>query len=491
MSKLLFIKLLCGIFLFFLSGGLGARLPTEVDSGGLRDYWQFVFLFDTSSAAGQREYHFHPFYGQYTNYEKAYDYHYFLYPIFQLHGTNYWRRWTWFNLFSGDDFYHKDTGRDSDLLIAPLISVGKGDEGEEDYFGVFPIYGKIKDLFGYDEISYFLFPIYSGWSYKDYKAHSLLWPLTVYGKSKTRTKHRILPLYSYNKKENKYKRASFLWPLFQWGSEGLDKKEPRHYFLSFPLFGYKWSDQDNLLAWTFLWLPILGGFASYGRDNVKKEVDYSFLYVLFRHHRSENPGIRRTLIFPFYSYYRYGQLDSEYEPYYKEDISIALLFANSRTYSSIVDTDYHYFMPFYWNMKRYYHKEREEESYLKIWPFFQYIENSEGRTEFRSLVLWPWRSDQFEKVWGPYYSLVEYKHHENDDRYFSLLLRLYSQYWNEDESHYFLAGLEWHNTPRHWSFEILGGLFGIHRYAMEEDRGDWAFEFLWFDISRPEGIDSL
>ena len=465
-------------------------MPIEVEGGGPRDYWQFIFLFDTTSAAGQREYNFHPFYSQYNNYEKAYDHHTFLYPIFQLGGTNYWRRWTWLSLFSGDDFYHKDSGKDSDLLLGPL-SIGTGDKEEEKYFGVFPIYGKIKDFFGYDEFDYFLWPIYSGWSYKDYKAHSFLWPLTVYGKSKTRTKHRFLPFYSYNKKENKYKRASFLWPFFQWGSEALDKKEPRHYFFSFPLFGYKWSDQDTLFAWTFLWLPILGSFASYGRDTVKEEVDYSFLYFIFQHHRSKDPGIHRTLVFPLYFYYRFGQLEEEYDPYYKEARFITPFFGNLRTYSSILDSDHDYLFPVYLGTKRYYHKEREEESYIKIWPLFHYIENSEGALEFRSLDIWPFRSDQFEKNWGPLYSLLEYKRHENGDRYFSLLLRLYSQYWNEDEGHYFLAGLEWHNTPEHWSFEILGGLFGIHNYTIDEDENDWAFEFLWFDISRPEGIDSL
>ena len=490
MQKLFFLYCICILFFLFFNKEIGARLPTEVDGGGPRDYWQFIFLFDTTKAAGQREYNLHPFYSQYSNDERAYNYYSFLYPLFYMHGTNYWKRWSWFHLFSGDDFYHKDTGKDSDLVLGPL-AIGSGKQEEDSYLALFPICCKIKDLFGYDEVDFFLFPLYSGWSYKDYKAHSLIWPLTVYGKSKTRTKHRFLPFYSYNAKKNWYKRVSVLWPFFQWGSEALNKKEPRHYFFSFPLFGYKWSDEDTLFSWTFLWLPFLGGLVSYGRDTIKKEVDYNFLFFLFQHHRSEDPGIHRTLIFPFYFYYRYGQMEEEYDPYYKEARFITPLYGNLRTYSSIVDTDYDYFLPIYWNMKRYYHKEREEESYLKIWPFFQYVKNSEGALEFRSLVLWPWRSDQFEKNWGTYYSLLQYQEHENGDRYFSLLLRLYSQYWNDNESHYFLAGLEWHNTPEHWSFEILGGLLGVHRYTMADGEGDWAFEFLWFDISRPEEIDSL
>ncbi len=469
---------------------LAARLPTEVEGDIPRDYWQFVFLLDSTTAAGQSEFNIHPFYGQYSNYEKAYDYSYVLYPLFFMHGTNYWKRWTWLNIFSGDSLYHQDTGEDSDLLLTP-ITIGKGDDEKDGYFGVFPLYGSFRDLFGYDEINYFLFPVYSNWSYKDYKAHGFLWPIAMYGSSEKREDFRILPLYSSKKHEGKYEKTSVLWPFFQWGSLGLDKKEPRHYFMSFPLFGYKWSDQDNLFAWTFLWLPFIGGFVSYGRDTIKEEVDFNLFWFLFQYHESKNPGIERLLVFPFYGYYRFGQLEEEYQPYYKEATFITPLYANLRSYSSVMDTDYDFLTPLYWYAKRYYHKEREEETYLKVWPLFTYLDNSEGRVELSSLSLWPWRSDQFDKVWGVYWSLFQYKQYENDDRYFSLLFRLYSQYWNDMENHHFLLGLEWHDEPDHWSFEFLGGLFGIHKFSIDNDETDWAFEFLWVDISRPETIDSL
>ena len=52
-------------------------------------------------------------------------------------------------------------------------------------------------------------------------------------------------------------------------------------------------------------------------------------------------------------------------------------------------------------------------------------------------------------------------------------------------------GLEWHNSPEHTSFEILGGLFGVHKYILDNGEGDWAFEFLWIDISRDEEIEAL
>ncbi len=489
------------LWLCLLPKTLWAEMPTEVSGDVSRDYWQFLFLLESVSAAGQSEFHIRPFYGQYKNYERAYDYHYILYPVFTLHGTNYWRRWTWLYFFSGDDFYHKDSGRDSDRMLF-LLKQGSGDSEEDDYFGIFPFYGTIKDFFGYEEFHYVLFPLYASWSYKDFTAYSVLWPVFLYGSStnKKRSELRIFPLYSSKEHKGKYKRTSMIWPLFQWGSEALDKKEPRHYFFSFPLFGYKYSDDDNLFAWTFLWLPLIGGLASYGRDEVKQEKNFNFLWFIFQYHRSEDPGIRRYVFAPFYFYYRFGQIEHEATPYYKEASFITPLAGQLRTYSSIMDSEYNYLLPLYLESSRYYHKEREVERYLKVWPFFQYYSDSQGRRSFRSLTLLPWRADNFDKAFGPIFSLVEYKQFENQDQYFSLLLRAYSQYWNKDEGHYFLMGLEWHNTPDYWSFEILGGLFGIHRFKQgrntllrqrEELPGDWALEFLWFDISRPDDIDAL
>ena len=504
--------------LFFLSvSSLWARLPTEVEGNVKRKYWQFIFLFDTTTAADQTEYNINPFYGHYKNYEKAYDYRYFLYPVFYAHGTNYWKRWSLLYLLNGDDFYHKDTGEDTDFT-SPFVVYGSGKEKKENYFALFPIIGTVKNIFGFDELTCFLCPIvYTGWKYKDYQAHAILWPLTMYGSSKKRSDFRFLPFFSSKVHKGKYKRKSFLWPIFQWGSLGLDKKTPRHYFIAWP-FGSKWSDDDKMYAWTFLWLPIIGSLVSYGQDEVREEVDFSFFFFLFRYQRSEDPGIRKTVVFPFYAYYRFGNLDAERQPFYKEGEFYSFFYSNLSTYSSVVDTNYKhaslvslyfyeffqspsnfvftpkYYLLTYWDLSRYYHREREEERYFKIWPLFmRYKDNTEGRKEFNFLslaVLWPTRSDQFDKSWSPF-SLIEYKQYENEDQYLSFFFRLYSQYWNHKESHFFLAGIEWHNTPEYNSFEILGGLFGIHRYVLDKDETDWAFEFLWIDFSRPEEIDEL
>ena len=351
--------------IFFLSGGtdeLAARLPTEIQGEGKRTYRQFIFLFERTTTDGQSETHLYPFYSLYKNKEKAYQFHTFLYPFFQAHGTNYWRKWNFLSIFSGESLYHKKKGADTDLWLTFFFNIGWGEQPEDRYVSFFPIYGKIKDIFGYEIVRYVLFPIYADWSYKDYKAHGILWPIIMWGKSKKRRDFRFLPFYSSLNYEGNYKRRTLLWPLFQWGSIGISQKEPRHYFLFFPVFGYKWSAHKNLKAFS-----LFLGLFSYGREKITKSTNWTFLWFLFQYGKSEVPGIQKLIIFPFYGYYRFGQSD---QSYYRDVLLITPLYFRYRTYSAILDTVSHFVIPFYSGIKRFYHKEREFQYYRKVWPFF-------------------------------------------------------------------------------------------------------------------------
>lgn len=501
----------------FWPRGLAAEMPTRPEGESPRDYRQFLFLYEQTEAAGQSELFVHPFYSHYGNQERAYDYHTVLYPIFYSHGTNFWNRWTFLYFFTGDDFYHEDSADDTDLFLSPLFHLGFGEAEKEDYISVFPVYGSLRNKLGWSELSYFMFPVYATWAHRDYRAYGILWPLIMWGGSPTRNDFRVFPLYSSKKHFGKYERKTVLWPFFQWGSEGLDKVEPRHYFFSFPFYGRKWSDDGNLYAHTFLWLPFLGGFVAWGGDDARNSFQMNAFWFLYQYGYNEDPTIYRHIIFPFYGKYRFGTepesvdgadedrirgTDDEQErlaeegddhfpgyepvegnPYYKEATFITPLYVNLKTHSSVVVSDYDIVIPFYWNDKRYYRREKESESYLKIWPLFHYIESDAGRYEFRSLALWPLRSDHFERNWGTYYALLENNLYENGDRYFATMLRLYSRYWNKSEEHHFLIGFEYHNTPDYWNVNFLGGFLGWRR-DYPSDGGDAynTLQLLWLDI---------
>lgn len=433
-----------------------------------REYWQLGPFYSQTASPGQKEVIFHPFYSRFRDYERDYDYSTVLYPLYFSHGTNHWRKWSLLHIFSGDSLYHEDQKEDTDLLLSPLFYWGRGDTEKERYFSIFPFYGRIKDKFAHSEISYVMFPFYTSWNYGRYKARGILWPLVMWGSSPTRRDLRIFPFYSHKIHEGKYIRRTVLWPFFQWGHEDLDKREPRSYFLFWPIYGRKWSRDGNLSVHSIM--PILGGWpliAAWGSDKKTGAFDFKALLFLIQRTKSKDPYINKFFFLPFYGFYDFGNFEDESTDNFsatKEGYFITPFYAKLKTHSVILESEYTSLFPVYINNKRYYRKERENERYLKIWPLFRYQSDTRGNMSFRTITLLPWRSDQFEKVWGPYYSLMEYNRYENGDRYFSLFFRMYAQYWNASEFHLFLLGLfEFHSTPDYWSFKILGGLFGYRR----------------------------
>ncbi|MBI3395252.1 MAG: hypothetical protein HY042_05415 [Spirochaetia bacterium] len=315
-----------------------------------------------------------------------------------------------------------------------------------------------------------MFPLYASWSHKEYEGHGILWPLIMWGGDEVRSDLRIFPFYSSKIHRGKYERRSVLWPFLQWGVEDLDKREWRKYFLFFPFYGHKWSEHGTLSVHSIGW-PI--SLVSWGEDKKTKGFELNVLTILYQYAYSDNPVMRKQIIFPFYGYYRFGNEEATF--------AALFLYTHLKTHSLILESDYTFVFPFFTSEDRYYRKERTTEEYLKIWPLFNYMEDSKGNSSFRTLdILWPWRDDTMDRLWGPVWSLAEYRTMENGDRYFSVLFRLYSQYWNEQEFHLFFLGFEFHKTPRYWSFEFLGGLFGFRRdYAVDIKPPENTIRLFW------------
>ncbi len=475
-ARLLYAALVSG---FFASGSsLTARPSNTVSGETRREYYEFLFLFDKTTAPGQSEWILHPFASRYYNAERDYSFTTFLYPIFYSHGTYRWNHWTFLYLFSGDDMYHDDSGTEEDNFLTPLLYWGTGDTEKDRYFSIFPFFGTIRNKLSYSEISYVMFPLYSSWSHKDYSAHGILWPIVMWGSGSARSDFRLFPFFSRKVHTGVYERYSVLWPFIQWGVEGLDKKDPRHTFFLFPLYGRKWDERGQMTAHTVLW-PLF----SWGHDDATNGFDINLFWFLFQYQTNDDPLIRKFILFPFYGKYVFGSKGSAKDPdgiYSSEYSFITPLYAHMRTSSALLESNAHYVIPIVSYDKTYYRKEREIETYWKIWPFFSTMRDSNGSFEFRALSLWPTRSDEFERIWGPLYSIVNYSHYENDDRYFSLLFRLYSRRWNDEEEHHFVLGFNFDKTPESTGLEFLGGFLGFRREYTRMETSQTKVRLLWF-----------
>ncbi len=488
--------------LFFLIGifsfSLQARLPNRVITEGPVYYYEFLFLFDKTQSIEQKEIHFHPFYSDYYNYEKAYYFRTFLYPLYYYHGTNYWKSWTFLYLFNGEEKYDRKEKSEGEIVLTPLFFWGYGQNNKEKFFSIFPIYGVIKDKLAWEEVHYVLFPLYVSWQYKDYKAYSILWPILMWGGDGFKRKDfRFFPIYSSKVHEGKYNHKTFLWPFFQWGSDDLDKKDPRSFFMFFPLYAQKKSESGSMYAYSILY-PI--SLISFGKDEKNQSRDYKFLWILFQYSKSENPFMRRYVVFPFYIHYRFGNKEISY---YNEMNFYLLLLGNLKTESALVQSHYRFFIPFWYHHFRYYPQEQISSTNWKLWPLINYWDE-DNAFGWRILSIWPFPDDYFEKNWGPLYSLLEYAKYENEDKYFSMFLRLFSIRWNKqyEDFNLFFLGFHFKNSPYHFQIYILGGLLGFSKityskkenvslyyypnYANilgeEEKETKYYIHFLWFRI---------
>lgn len=455
--------------LFFLSSSIFAKIPNSFTEDIKSDYSQFWFLYEKESRGRQNFFAIRPFYMSFSDKTYAFQFRSYLSPIYYKEETNYWYTWSSLFFFSGTGFKHEEGDEDEDILLTPLFLWGKGESQRENYYSVFPLYGKIRNKLSYQELNYVLFPIYSEWKYKTYKAKSIVWPLVMWGGSETRDDIRIFPFYSKKEHEGKYRRFSILWPFFQWGEERLDKKEPTSYHIFFPFYNRKDSADGNMRSRAFLWFPLINSLFSYGYDRKTGQTNYTALFILFQYTTSIKKDTEKLVFFPFYGYSYFANKEAEFiTPFY-----IRL----SQNTSHLKATS-HFLLPFYSHMKNEYVQTGREDYYWKLWPLFRYHKDAEGNFGWNTLAIIPVRFEVMEDVWEPIFSIIEYKRSSNGEKRLHLITRLYTHRWTENESHIHIPILmEFSKSSTGFRYEFAYGLFGID--TREESN---KYKFFWWEI---------
>lgn len=441
------------------------KIPDRPHGDLPSDYWQFWFLYESEKRPGQDYYRYRPFYSRFSEHETAYKQQTILFPVYYREETHYWYTWSVLFLFTGTGFKHEDTGEDNDLLT-PVLIWGRGDTDKDKYFGVFPFYGNIKGKLGYDEINFFLFPIYADWKRKDYKAKGVLWPLVMWASTEKRDDIRVFPFYSKKEHQGKYYRYSILWPFFQWGRTYMDKREPISYGLYFPFYGYKKSDFGNMKSFGLIWVPFLGSFAGYGYDNKTSELNLNMIFFLIQYGKNNSYDYRKFILFPFYGTYHFAS---------KESTFVTPFYFRMKTDTHHLKAYYTYLLPFFTHIEKYYPEWERTDYYWKFWPLAKFHRDPEGSVEWNAFTLFPLRSQELEDNWDPIISVIDYKNLSNGEKRLSLLFRLYSQRWTEDEfSVYipFLTDLENRKESFEWQF-----FYGLLGYKKESEKS--SFRLFW------------
>ncbi|MDY6970162.1 MAG: hypothetical protein SVR08_16120, partial [Spirochaetota bacterium] len=71
--------------------------------------------------------------------------------------------------------------------------------------------------------------------------------------------------------------------------------------------------------------------------------------------------------------------------------------------------------------------------YFKLWPVFEYEYDDRGNLSFNLLSLLPFRDPEgYEKLYQPFWTIIEYSRLESGEKRLGLLLRIYYQRWGDD-----------------------------------------------------------
>ncbi len=268
------------------------------------------------------------------------------------------------------------------------------DKERKFYWGLFPLYGDVKNLIGYDRQSFVLWPLYWHTEKNGLKGEAYVWPLVNMESGPRSDKFRAFPFYAYNDVYGKYYGQAFLWPIVSTAKSQND---------SMP--GQGW------MVWPF-----------YGRNTYGERSSWSVLWPLILHSNRGDAGSRTHAPWPLVQYAKNYQRDGEWTlflwPFWGQRL---LADENFQFYvfplgwyledrGELENSRWYYALPLYWTQVLY-DKERKERKllYRRFWPFASYYEEKD-KASLRILDLWPTRRmEQVERNWGALWTLFDYE----------------------------------------------------------------------------------
>jgi hypothetical protein len=192
---------------------------------------------------------------------------------------------------------------DIDWNVLYLLYGGYAADGEN-YLGLLPFYGKLRDFLTYDEFGWFLFPLHVWWRKGTAKSDMYLWPLISWGDDgQEGGAHwfRFLPFYGESIRPGKSASHSLLWPFFHWDYQ-LTRSGRVDGFFFWPFFG--WSLGPRYRLWTWLWPLFRYGYeiAEEGAEPRYWQLDAPFPFVRYRWDDTTSREITQQWFFPLFGH---------------------------------------------------------------------------------------------------------------------------------------------------------------------------------------------
>lgn len=255
------------------------------------------------------------------------------------------------------------------------------ENGDKFYWGVFPIYGDVKNFMTYDHVRWGVFPVW--WSAKRGGTYGegYVWPIVNWDEGPNIDRYRVFPFYAYNLTKGQRLNRTYMWPFYSTIKSENEKVKGEGWFF-FPLMGHRvWRGTD---ARTWIW-------------------------PLFYYEKQEDGnGFRLNAPWPIFRYGKNMTSESDYIlffwPVWGKKVNT---YADYRFYLWPIGWSYNeklgdktlkwlWILPLYWGKDEYSVPEKEDGAVVKLsvyrhfWPFFSYTEKGES-VKMRALDVSPIR----------------------------------------------------------------------------------------------------
>jgi hypothetical protein len=342
--------------------------------------------------------------------------------------------------------------RDEEGMIFPFYFYRHTDDPSVSYQGVFPVGGEVKGHFGYQQISWALWPFYMSLE-KNLGDERVCtpWPFVQWQRGEGTKGFALWPLFGNFSKENSYVHSYILWPLIYEHVDKLDQPIPRRQYGFLPFYAAETAKDYE--SRTYLW-PFFGFTEK--QNPFDRETRLFWPFFVQRH--GPEHYINRWA--PFYTY-------SCHEGREKNWILWPLI---KRQYWEEHEHTFErnqilYFLLFHEVERRKAQPEFQAEK-LHFWPFFSYWDNGEGRRQWQSLspleVFFP-HNEVVRRVYGPLFALYQFEANDAAQSTRHRLLFGLIQHERTPVKASLKIGplLETEDTPEGFRLDFLKGLLGF------------------------------
>ncbi|MFI5323292.1 MAG: hypothetical protein ACHQ6U_07125 [Thermodesulfobacteriota bacterium] len=404
-------------------------------------------FFSYKKTPDTKEYGFRPVFYKYRDYSKDWTGFDFLYPLFTHRSFEGSTKFQFFEYL----FYYKSDIRPSgfrayNYMLFPFVFGSKDENPQNSYFALFPVYGRIRNKFGKDEINFTLFPLFLQTRKAGATNTSVLWPFFGAYSGGGVGGGRFWPLYGYRGKEDDYEDEFALWPFYTHKRRDFyGEKQSSTAVLPF----YYGTDSPGRKQRTYLW-PFITTIDDSNKDFRRWDVPWPL--VTF-----SRGSVHTNRIFPLYSMRKEKDYETGYMlwPLFGHKKYIFKDYVRTRNtfglfiYKEVVDTPTD--------------EMGKRSKSVHLWPLFSYTTTPEGESSFHMLsLLETFLSEN--RNWSPFWSLVEWRMDAEGNQMSSIL-------WNTIRTERTKDGMKFDLRPiiPLLSFEesvqvskcyLLGGLLG-------------------------------